>query len=146
MVLDAVLVEVLHDVGDRYRECLLKAGVGIVRCLGPDAEGGVGFVVEDGGGLQGAVGIDGEQVVVGGAVAFDEGECVGGVGVGIGGVELAHDGSRGQILGDCGSVQVDRSWRGVRNEGRPVVVPMGIRREGRVDQALVGVGPAGTCS
>ena len=84
----------------------LHAGVVLVCGSSTDTECRVGLVVEDGGGFQGAVGIDCEELVVGRAVAVGEGKGEGGVGVGIGGVELAHDGPDGQVLRNGGVAQV----------------------------------------
>ena len=59
-------------------------------------------MVEDDSRLQGAVGVECKACVVEGAVAVDERKDVGGIGVGIGGVELAHFGTCGQVFSHRG--------------------------------------------
>ena len=66
----------------------------LVCCLDPYVQRcGVGLVVEDRSGFEGAVGIQGEEVVVLRAVAVGEGQGDRRVGIGVGGVQISDDGT-----------------------------------------------------
>ena len=79
-------------------EGLLEVRVVFVGSPHADAQSGVGLEVKFLSRAQGAVGVDLEEVVVLRTVAVHESECVIRVGIGISGVELAHDGSDGLVL------------------------------------------------
>jgi hypothetical protein len=101
VVLYAVSVQVFHYVGNGYDEGLCQRGVVLVCCLYAYVQGGgVGLVVEGCGGSDGAVGVDGEQVVVLGTIAVGEGQGYGCVDIGIRRVEFAYDSPCNLVLGD----------------------------------------------
>ena len=92
----------------------------LVRGSYPYAQGRIAVVVltlevKGGGCSQGTVGVDRELVVRVGAVSVGKADGEGRIGVGVGGAELIHDGSRRQVLGHRGSVQIDRRGRFIRH-------------------------------
>ena len=101
MVLDAVSVQVLHYVCNVDDEGLCQRGVVLVCCLCAYVQGcGVCLVVEGCGGSEGAVGVQGEEVVVLRTIAVGEGQDMARVGVGIGYREVSDYRSFNLILGD----------------------------------------------
>ena len=97
-------------------------------------------MVQHGGSLQRAVRIQLEKVVVGRAVAVREGKDEGGVGVGIGGVELAHDGSGGPVLLHGEETGNELGGNVVRVRGGVLRIGSGIHLGFVVVSVAIGVG------
>ena len=60
MILGAVPVQVLNDVGDLNGEVFFNPRVVLIPNLYPYDVGGIGFKIKNGGCFEGAVGIDGK--------------------------------------------------------------------------------------
>ena len=88
MILGAVEVKVLHHIENGNGEVTIESGVSFIGNTNPEGkQGGIGFKVKRGNSTEGAVLIEGEAGVVG-AVHIKEREGEGGIGIGIGGIEL----------------------------------------------------------